>query len=117
MDTYLYQLDLEPTAGARTIQKLIGPQVGIDSLDIRCIKTPPREGSPSGLHTHEQDQIFYIISGTMKLEVDGSEHEAGPGTLVVFPVGVPHRNWNEGQEPTIHIAINAPARAIVAEAQ
>ena len=33
---------------------------------------------------------------------------AGPGSLVVFPAGVPHRNWNGGTEPTVHLAFNAP---------
>jgi quercetin dioxygenase-like cupin family protein len=112
VDQYVYPVDTEPSATSRTIQRVLGPQVGITSLDLRCIKTPPQEGSPSGLHTHDQDQVFYVISGTMKLEVNGAEHEAGPSSLVIFPAGVPHRNWNEGPEPTVHIAINAPARPI-----
>ena len=28
--------------------------------------------------------------------------------MVVFPAGVPHRNWNAGSEPTVHLAINVP---------
>jgi hypothetical protein len=27
---------------------------------------------------------------------------------VVFPRGVPHRNWNGGSEPTVHLAFNVP---------
>ena len=23
-----------------------------------------------------------------------------------FPAGVPHRNWNGGREPTVHLAFN-----------
>ena len=60
------------------------------------------------MHTHVVDQIFYILSGTMNLEIDSTAYEAGPGTLVVFPAGVPHRNWNGSTEPTVHLAFNVP---------
>jgi quercetin dioxygenase-like cupin family protein len=54
------------------------------------------------------DQLFYVLSGTMNLEIEGRTYSAGPGTLVVFPAGVPHRNWNGGAEPTVHLAFNTP---------
>ena len=44
----------------------------------------------------------------MNVEVEGKEYEAGPGTLVIFPAGVPRRNCNGGTEPTIHLAFNTP---------
>ena len=79
-----------------------------DSCSIKIVKTPAGEGSPAGLHTHEVDQIFYVLSGTMNIEIRGSIHVAGPGTLVVFPAGVPHRNWNSGEEATTHLSIVVP---------
>jgi quercetin dioxygenase-like cupin family protein len=44
----------------------------------------------------------------MSLEIEGEQFQAGPGSLVHFPAGVPHRNWNAGAEPTVHLAINVP---------
>jgi len=44
----------------------------------------------------------------MSLEIAGQGHVAGPGTRVIFPAGVPHRNWNGGPEATIHLAFNTP---------
>jgi len=44
----------------------------------------------------------------MSLEIDGQAYEAGAGTLILFPEGVPHRNWNGGSEPTVHLVINGP---------
>lgn len=60
------------------------------------------------MHTHKVDQLFYILTGTMSLEIAGQSHSAGAGTLVVFPAGVPHRNWNAGAEATIHLAFQTP---------
>jgi len=92
----------------RYTQSLLDRDSGAETTSINCIKTPAGEGSPAGLHTHRVDQVFYILSGTMSLEIEGTEYEAGPGTLVYFPAGVPHRNWNAGSEPTVHLAIQVP---------
>ncbi len=59
-------------------------------------------------YVRKVDQIFYIVSGTMSIEVEGKAYQAGPGSLIVLPAGVPHRNWNGGTQPTVHLAINAP---------
>jgi mannose-6-phosphate isomerase-like protein (cupin superfamily) len=92
----------------RLSQALFDHKSGAKTCTINCIKTPAGGGSPAGMHTHDVDQIYYILSGTMSVDVEGKEYEAGPGTLVVFPAGVPHRNWNAGSEPTVHLAFNTP---------
>ncbi|HEX8969259.1 MAG TPA: cupin domain-containing protein [Chloroflexota bacterium] len=92
----------------RFSQWLLDHTSGGAHCSINWIRTPAGGGSPAGLHVHVVDQIFYILAGTMSLEIEGTQYAAGPGSLVVFPAGVPHRNWNGGTEPTIHLAINAP---------
>jgi len=107
---YVRQVDFAQLAasGERAVQALLDNDSGATSCSVNCVKTPPGEGSPAGMHTHVVDQLFYILSGTMNLEIAGQSHVAGPGTLVVFPAGVPHRNWNGGNGDTIHLAINTP---------
>lgn len=92
----------------RFSQWLLDHTSGGQHCSINYIRTPAGGGSPAGMHTHVVDQIFYILEGTMNLEIQGTEHQAGPGTLVFFPAGVPHRNWNGGNEPTVHLAFNVP---------
>jgi mannose-6-phosphate isomerase-like protein (cupin superfamily) len=92
----------------RFTQVLLDHTSGAQTCSINCIKTPAGGGSPAGMHTHAVDQVFYILSGTMGIEIENKQYAAGPGTLVVFPAGVPHRNWNDGAEPTLHLAINTP---------
>src|SRR6266849_5590170 len=109
---YLRQVDQAALQGAgpteRFSQWLLDHDSGAQHCSINYIRTPAGGGSPAGMHTHLVDQIFYILSGTMSLEIEGQPYEAGPGTLVVFPAGVPHRNWNGGTEATVHLAINSP---------
>jgi quercetin dioxygenase-like cupin family protein len=92
----------------RFSQWLLDQTSGATSCSINFIKTPAGGGSPAGLHTHVVDQIFYILSGTMSIEVERTEYQAPPGSLVFFPAGVAHRNWNAGSEPTVHLAFNTP---------
>jgi len=95
-------------ANERLTQPLLDHASGAKTCTIICITTPPGDGSPAGLHIHEVDQAFYILRGTMSIEIEGKQYDCGPGSLIVFPAGVPHRNWNGGSEPTVHLAINTP---------
>jgi quercetin dioxygenase-like cupin family protein len=110
---YLRKVDFARLAatGERVTQPLLDWDSGATSCSVNCIKTPPGDGSPAGMHTHVVDQLFYILSGTMSLEIEGQAYTAEPGTLVVFPAGVPHRNWNGGSEATVHLAVNSPLPA------
>jgi mannose-6-phosphate isomerase-like protein (cupin superfamily) len=92
----------------RWTQSLLDAASGSQNCSINYIRTPAGGGSPAGLHTHKVDQIFYVLSGVMSIEIEGKISEAGPGSLIVFPAGVPHRNWNGGSEPTVHLAFNTP---------
>ena len=110
---YLRKVDFAQLAAVqdRAVQSLLDRDSGASSCSVNCIKTPPGDGSPAGMHTHGVDQLFYILSGTMSLEIEGQAYTAGPGTLVVFPAGIPHRNWNGGSDATVHLAFNSPLPA------
>lgn len=109
---YVRKVDFEAIdnsgADARLTQKLLDHTSGAENCTINCIKTPAGGGSPAGMHIHDVDQIFYILSGTMSIEIEGKQYDCGPGSLIVFPTGVPHRNWNGTSEPTVHLAFNTP---------
>jgi len=75
---------------------------------VRLIKTPVGGGSPRGAHTHPFEQVFFILQGTMDIEILGRHRTLAPGDLVAFPAGVEHRNWNASDGPTVHLAIDIP---------
>ena len=96
-------------ADERVIQNLLDHASGATTCAINCIKTPAGGGSPAGMHVHDVDQFFYILRGTMSVEIEGRQYDCAPGSLVIFPAGVRHRNWNAGTEPTVHLVVNSPA--------
>ncbi len=95
-------------ADERITQALLDHASGATTCTINCIKTPPGGGSPAGLHVHDVDQMFYVLRGVMRIEIEAKVYDCGPGSLIVFPAGVPHRNWNAASEATVHLAFNTP---------
>ncbi len=49
-----------------------------------------------GPHSHEEDDLFYVLAGTMSILVDAQWFEAGPGAFVLVPGGVRHDFENRG---------------------
>lgn len=110
---YLRQVDFAAFAAAgpneRPTQVLFDPNSGAQGCTINCIQLPPGGRAPSGRHTHVFEQLYYIMSGAMDFVTGGRKYQAGPGTLVVLPAGVPHNNWNDGVKPVIHLTRYVPS--------
>jgi mannose-6-phosphate isomerase-like protein (cupin superfamily) len=65
-------------------------------------------GQAVDLHTHQSDQIYFVVNGHMTVQLGTQRHEAGPNSLVFIPAGLPHRNWNSGTEEEFHFEIIVP---------
>jgi quercetin dioxygenase-like cupin family protein len=89
---------------------VIDEDSGTKQTSIHYIRTPAGSGSPKGMHSHPWEQTFYLLAGTMTVEIDGEPEpfEMQPGDVVVFPTNVLHRNYNLGDTETIHLSINTP---------
>src|SRR5688572_19035284 len=56
----------------------------------------PGAGAPMHVH-HLQEEAGRVITGRLGYQVLGEEEKfAGPGELVVWPAGTPHKWWNAG---------------------
>ncbi|MGI9039390.1 MAG: cupin domain-containing protein [Gemmatimonadota bacterium] len=43
-------------------------------------------------HSHaEEDELFFVLSGTLRIELRGGDVTLGPGEMCVIPRGVEHR--------------------------
>jgi quercetin dioxygenase-like cupin family protein len=86
---------------------LLNAEKGSSGVVVNLVQVEPKGRSPR-LHTHEFDQFYYLMAGTMNLQIGLDEYLIEPDTLVVLPAGVPHRNWNESDEPELHVSLLAP---------
>ena len=70
-----------------------------------------RPGAPGpGTHVHpDEDDSFYVLSGTIRFEVDGETVDGESGTFVLVPPGVEHTFSNPHEEPAEVLNVHAPA--------
>jgi mannose-6-phosphate isomerase-like protein (cupin superfamily) len=80
---------------------------GLNSTSIGVFRSPPGGKSPP-LHVHHFEQIFFIMSGTMTLQIGEDEYKAPPNSYVILPAGMPHTNWNAGEEVLWFINARTP---------
>ena len=77
-------------------------------LELKGSLPPHREGPPLHIH-HLEDEGGTVSMGTLSAEVGGRRIDVGPGQSVPLPRGVPHRWWNEGDEPLVFEGSVRPA--------
>lgn len=64
---------------------------------------------PLHLHTME-DEIFYVVEGTLELQLAGCVRQAEAGSLAYFPKGIPHRFGNPSDKATKILLLMTPGK-------
>ena len=68
-----------------------------------------KRGALVPLHTHESEQMTYVLDGMLKVRVDGQEVVVRDGEVVRIPSGVPHQT--EAIADTFELDLFSPVRA------
>lgn len=58
-------------------------------------------------HTHEEEEIFYILEGTAEFSLNGKTRTVGPKSTMFCPSGIPHSIHNVGDKPLTYAVIKA----------
>jgi mannose-6-phosphate isomerase-like protein (cupin superfamily) len=61
-----------------------------------------------GAHQHDEDDVFYVIEGTMSFFVDGKWIDAPKGSLVIATGGTPHDFENRTAERAGMLNVSVP---------
>jgi mannose-6-phosphate isomerase-like protein (cupin superfamily) len=61
-----------------------------------------------GAHHHEEDDVFYVLEGTMSFFVGGTWFDAPKGSFVVAPGGTPHDFENRTAKRAGMLNVSAP---------
>ena len=88
-------------------QKLLQRAHGSECVSLYIATVEPGGAGPA-LHVHAFDQFYYVLDGTMSLQIGLERYTAGRHSLMILPAGVPHGQWNEGPEIERHITLLAP---------
>jgi quercetin dioxygenase-like cupin family protein len=60
------------------------------------------------LHVHEFDQFYFVLQGTLSVEIGLQRYDVPPGHLVILPAQVPHRQWNDQDQTEQHLTVMVP---------
>jgi mannose-6-phosphate isomerase-like protein (cupin superfamily) len=63
--------------------------------------------APLHLH-HNDDEIWYVLEGTLCVQIGENEIEAHAGAAVMGPRGMPHTFWNPGPDPVRYLVLMTP---------
>ncbi len=69
-------------------EALVGPEQGTSRIFMWCVSS--MTGRLIGLHRHDAEEIFRILSGRIRYQVDGETRDVGPGEILVIPAGAVH---------------------------
>ena len=67
-----------------------------------------KKGAHVPLHHHHNEQVTYILEGTLKFAIDGKEIVVKAGEVLCIPPNVPHEAW--ALEDTIDLDVFNPPR-------
>ncbi|WFB35213.1 cupin domain-containing protein [Kiritimatiellota bacterium B12222] len=69
--------------------------------------------SCGGEHFHRAyDEVYYVLSGSGQLSLDGQHHVLRPGAVVVIPAGVVHALKADTTEDLTFIILGLPGMSI-----
>jgi len=90
----------EQPYGFRKVRRALG----VSAFGVNAIVMPPRfEGF---LHYHErQDELYFVHSGTARVEVEGEDRLLGPGGLFHCESTTPRRVSNGGDDDLVLLVI------------
>lgn len=76
-----------------------------------------RGSGPPQMHVHhEDDEAWHVLAGTLAFRFGDREVEAGAGSTVFVPAGVPH-TYVSGEGARYLIILTPRLRALIAELQ
>ena len=62
---------------------------GADGISLLEHRAPHGDSPPLHVH-HTEDEVFHLIEGELRLQIDGETRRLGPGQTLLAPKGVPH---------------------------
>jgi mannose-6-phosphate isomerase-like protein (cupin superfamily) len=71
-------------------------------LNVTHVRIHPGATVPAHTHTDE-DQVYYVATGTGFVELDGVRTDVEAGTCVLIPLGTEHAITNTGSQPLDYV--------------
>jgi quercetin dioxygenase-like cupin family protein len=77
-------------------------------VSLTDIELPPHTAGPP-LHTHDFDEVYYVLDGALTFQVEDSLTTKGAGEVSFAPGNVPHTLANRRDAPARYVLVCTPA--------
>lgn len=92
--------DLYFAFGGEKFEFQTSAKTGDGVFRFRWTLDPKKKGPPEHIHETEAE-TFTVVSGTLRIWIDGTPQDLGPGQTVTVEPRVTHRFLNPGTEPVV----------------
>ena len=80
--------------------------LGVEAFGVNAIVMPP--GYEGFHHYHdEQDELYFVHSGTARVEIEGETRELGPGGVLHVRSTTPRKVSNGGEDDLVMLVVGA----------
>ncbi|WLP90783.1 XRE family transcriptional regulator [Gordonia sp. NB41Y] len=80
---------------------------GTRSLDCNEVTAGAHSGAEAAT-THAGEEFVYVISGTVRMNIDGVDHLLEPGDTVHFPATLSHQWFNDTDDEVRFLFVSTP---------
>lgn len=104
--------EIEPTPDRPCRHRGLSEPAELTTMAINRFEADPGEQLPLAYHYHDdQEEAFYVLSGTLAVETPEKTYEVETDELFVVDPESPQRAYNpeEATESVVVLAIGAPA--------
>lgn len=93
----------------RVVNWLQTPETTGCKYNSVCIVTYDAYARAKPAHSHaDGEETIYVLTGTGKVKVGDDVYPLEPGSLVLFPQGIPHMVYNTSDEPMKLVCFYGP---------
>jgi uncharacterized cupin superfamily protein len=95
--------------GATEGGRALADALGTTDVAMNHYTLAPGDACDGGYHTHlDQEEIFYVLEGTVTFETEGDDREVDGGEVVRFAPGEYHHGENQTDSTAVVLALGAP---------
>ena len=103
--TLAHRDDCETTGNWRLVRRTLG----LRAFGLNVVEIPPGDQIPEHDETdRDQEEVFYVLSGSPTLIIDGEDHAVRAGTFARLDPVHSRTVRNDGQEPASVLIASAP---------
>lgn len=97
------------TKDTSKIREILAPRNSILKMQSLAEAVVPAGGATEE-HFHSiSEEIYYIISGTGEMQVEGESFSVQQGDAVALLPGEKHKIWNRGEEDLVFLCMCVPS--------